>query len=154
MLKIGVIDEGRAGAAEKLLHNLAADAPIEICCGGCGNLDVLVVNKTPDGHMPPPLLSPRVVVANSDDMQVLQFVSRLGGRIITYGLNPKAAITVSSHADDNCVICVQRAMATIHGAPLLPQEFSVNIKGHEGFDRIILGVVAAALVCGAKFGPQ
>ena len=151
MVKICVLDGDRIEAAEVLLQSFAANLPAKICDGTCDDADILVVNKIPTVGASAALLTPGVIIANSDDIQVLQFVSRMGAQIITYGLNPRAAVTVSSHADDSCVICIQRAITTIHGAPILPQEFSVNIIEHKGFDTIILGAVAAALVCGMKF---
>ena len=152
MVKVGMFGGGNMGAAKELLRSLAANRSVEICQeAACNDADILVVSKAPEGSASCGLLSPRIVIANSDNRQVLQFVSRIGGQIITYGLNPKAAITVSSHDDDSLVMCVQRAMVTIHDTPILPREFSVGIKDYGGFDESIMGVVVAGLICGIEF---
>ena len=153
MLKIGILDNDNGKATKGLLQNLVTDASIEILNDACPPLDILIVNKAPvDVNSSLARLSPKTIVANSDDKQVLQFVSSIEGQIITYGLNPKAAITISSHFDDIYVICIQRAMTTIDNVPILPREFSVNIAGdYKGFNESVMGAAAAALLCGVKF---
>ena len=153
MLKIGILDNGNGKATRGLLQDLAVDASIEILHDICQPLDILIVNKVPvDVNFSSARLSPKTIVANSDDKQVLQFISSMEGQIITYGLNPKAAITISSHFDDIYVICIQRAMATIDNVPIMPREFSVSIAGdYKGFNESVMGAAAAALLCGVKF---
>jgi len=149
MIRIGIFDGYEKGAAAELLRELIESRPIEICDACKEPVDILIVNKAPlDGAVH---CSPKIVIANSDDGRVLQFVASLEAQIITYGLNPKAAITASSCADDIYVICVQRAMVTIDDEPILPREFSVKIQDCEGFDDIVMSAVAAALICGADF---
>jgi len=149
MIRIGIIDGGKIEAVKELLRGLVMNRPIEICDARKEPVDILIVNKAPlDGVVH---CSPKIVIANSDDGRILQFVASLEAQIITYGLNPKAAITASSCSDDIYVICVQRAMVTIDDEPILPREFSVKIQDCEGFDDIVMGSVAAALICGADF---
>jgi hypothetical protein len=156
MLKIGVLDgdKGKGAAAKEMLQGLVANLSVEICDDVFQRLDILIINRAPFGDgISPCLLSPKIIVANSDDKHVLHFVSSMEAQIITYGLNPKAAVTASSHVDDDCyVICIQRAMATIDDAPILPREFGVNaFKGCEGFDESMMGAITAALICGVNF---
>ena len=153
MLKIGIFDNGNGEATMELLKNLAANASMEILHDICQPLDILIVNKVPvDVNFSPAYLSSKTIVANSDDKQVLQFASSMEGQIITYGLNPKAAITISSHIDDIYVICIQRAMTTIDNMPILPREFSVSVtKDYNGFGESVMGAAAAALLCGVNF---
>jgi len=151
MIKIGVLDKSKSETIRKLLQNICTNLPVQICDGLCKPLDVLIIDKIPKISQGVNHPSQKVIIANSDDSQVLQFVSAMGAQIITYGFNPKAAITASSHNDDIFVICIQRAMTTIQGIPLLPREFSITIKNHEAFDECIMGTIATALICGANF---
>ena len=153
MLKISILDDGKREATEALLHSFIFNQPVEICHDFNQPLDILIVNKVPlDGSISIEHLSPGVVVANSGNKDVLQFIAAIGAKIITYGLNPRAAITASSHIDNDYVVCaIQRAMTTICGAPIMPREFSVCIKGHTGFDERVIGAVATALICGVNF---
>lgn len=149
MIRIGIIDGGKIEAVKELLRGLVMNRPIEICDARKEPVDILIVNKAPlDGVVH---CSPKIVIANSDDGRILQFVASLEAQIITYGLNPKAAITASSCSDDIYVICVQRAMASIHDVPILPREFSVKINDYRGFDGEVMGAISAALICGACF---
>jgi len=152
MIKIGVLDLDRQEAIEALLRGFVTDFPIEIYHDICQPLDIFIVNKIPEGYsVYPENISAKTIIANSDDKHVLRFVTSLNGQIITYGLNSKAAITASSHFDDIYVICVQRAMASIHDVPILPREFSVKINDYRGFDGEVMGAISAALICGACF---
>ena len=129
MIKIGIIDEYKQKPFGKLLKSLAANTSLEVYEDARRALDLLLVVKVPDEGISYIPSSPKIVIANSDDKQVLHFISSIKSQIITYGLNPKAAVTVSSHIDDGrYVVCVQRAMISIFGVPILPQEFSVDIN--------------------------
>ena len=152
MIKIGILDGDKQEATKELLLSFITNQPIEICDRLYQPLDILIVNKAPlDEDISHGQMSPNIIIANSDDRQVLQFVSPIEAQIITYGLNPKAAITASSHFDDIYVICIQRAMTTIFDVPILPCEFSVKaLKGQKGFDESVMGAVATALICGAR----
>jgi len=152
MLKIGIFNDDGFDAAAELLQSIVDGVPIEICRDMRQPLDILIVNRVPFGSSTnSEHISPKIIIANSDDKQVLQYVSSLEAQVITYGLNPKAAVTVSSHADDIYVICIQRAMLTIFDAPIMPREFSVSIEWCKGFDDIIVGIVTTALICGVNF---
>lgn len=153
MIKIGIFDKDKIEAVKELLLSLITNQLIDILDALNQPSDILIVNKIPpENDISPEHLSTKIVIANSDDRHVLQFVSSINAQIITYGLNSKAAVTASSHVDDDCyVICVQRAMATIFDTPILPREFSISIKGRKGFDGSIMGAVATALICGVNF---
>ena len=152
MLKIGIIDRSKETITEELLQSLVASLSMEICYDACQPLDILIVNKIPDASIPCVQSFPRIIIANSDDKGVLRFVSSMHAQIITYGFNSKAAITASSHIDDGSyVICVQRAMTDIHGEPILPREFSVDIDNYKGSSEPMMAAIAAALICGVNF---
>ncbi|MCL2377307.1 MAG: hypothetical protein FWC76_07935 [Defluviitaleaceae bacterium] len=150
MIKIGVLDKDKTDAIGDLLQNLCINIPIELC-KPCNPLDILIVNSVPEKGYDSTRLSSKVIIANSDDKQVLELISTIGAQIITYGFNPKAAITASSHIDGAFVICIQRAIITLYGAPMLPSEFAVDFKAYGQADGYVMGTVAAALLCGAKF---
>ena len=153
MLKIGILDDINTESTKELLQDLISGTPFEICRDIRQPMDILIVNKvTRSASHSPANLSPKVIIANSDDKDVLQFIAVMEAQIITYGLNPRAAVTASSHADDSYVVCaIQRAMTSIYNEPIMPQEFSVDIKNHGKFDERVIGAVAAALICGVNF---
>jgi len=144
MVKIAILDDGNVGAIEKLLQNFLE---FQICDDPSEYLDVLIVNEIYDERIPPA----KIIIANSDDKRVLGCVSSMGGQIITYGLNPKAAITASSHTLDGFVVCVQRGMATIHNTPIFPHEFAVDVPDCGNSNERVMAAVSAALICGINF---
>ena len=150
MIKIGVSDGDKSETTKEFLRKLCAGAPIEIC-EPHHPLDVLIINSIPENHCRALCSSPKVIVANSDDRHVLELISTISAQIITYGFNPKAAITASSRFDDAFVICIQRAMTTICGKAIFPREFAVAFDGRGNFDECFLGAASAALICGVKF---
>ncbi|MCL2574534.1 MAG: hypothetical protein FWE34_08300 [Defluviitaleaceae bacterium] len=153
MVKIGILNIGGKGSLTTLLATLITHTPIDFFEAQSTHCDILIVNDIPSkGIIISEQISTKVIIANSDDTEVLQFIPQIQAQIITYGLNPKAAITASSHADDIFVICVQRGMTTLQGEPILPREFSVKIpKNVTLSDSIILAAASTALICGANF---
>jgi len=145
MIKIGVMDY----MTERILQELVTQTDIVTYFDISQPLDILIASRVfAYDHA----FSQRIIIANSDDRDVLQCISPAKACIITYGLNPKAAITASSHIEDGkYVICVQRAMTTIGNMPVLPHEFTVKIKDCQGYDESALGAIAAALICGVNF---
>ena len=150
MIKIGILDRSNSAATKDLLQSLCANIPIEIC-NFYDPLDILIINNIPERVLDNVHLSPKIVIANSDDAHILEFISTMPAKIITYGFNPKAAITASSHIDDAFVICVQRGMATLNGTPILPREFTIDFRPLSQTDGYVMGAVTAALVCGTNF---
>jgi len=149
MIKIGILDKVNNTATKDLLQNLCASIPMKIC-NFHDPLDILIINNVPKGVYGNALLSSKIIVANSDDAHVLEFISTISAKIITYGFNPKAAITASSHIDDAFVICIQRGMSALDGSPILPREFIIDFKPLSQADGYVMGTVTAALICGAK----
>ncbi len=90
------------------------------------------------------------VILNWDE----KFSKRLimDGRIklITYGFNPKACVTLSGVSDGVTMVCIQRAFKTFSGRTVVEQEFSVETK--EQYDeRNVLAAVTVALICDVLF---
>lgn len=90
------------------------------------------------------LAEKNVVILNSDDRDLFPFSISTGTTLITCGINSKASVTASSvicdgvHETIQC--CIQRAIHTISGEKLDPQEFSVRIKNE---NQNITGLLAA-----------
>lgn len=86
-----------------------------------------------------------VVIVNSDNKGFFPFSIGTGTTLITCGFNSKASVTASSVVcdDDNTEkiqCCIQRAIRTISGERLEPQEFAVNLDNKR---KNVIGALAA-----------
>ena len=61
--------------------------------------------------------------------------------LISCGLSPKETLTVSSYSDDTLVIALQRAVRTLYGQEILPQEYVCEMRRA---DRTAYALLAAA----------
>ena len=61
--------------------------------------------------------------------------------LISCGLSPKETLTVSSYSDDTLVIALQRAVRTLYGQEILPQEYVCEMRR---VDRTAYALLAAA----------
>jgi hypothetical protein len=117
-----------------------------------GPADILIVNSEGDVPGAGALRRGGVIVANSDEKGLIGAIGKLGygGRaVVTYGLNGKACVTVSSVSDQSAVLCVQRSLLTLGGGVLEQQEFAVPMP--EGRDIYgVLAVNTAALLIGGR----
>lgn len=68
------------------------------------------------------------VIINSDIKNNLSWLKRTGANVITYGLNNKASLTVSSINEDNALLCVQRSIHGVNNNLIEEQEKNVKIK--------------------------
>ncbi len=83
---------------------------------------------------------------NSDRNSLSDFSPEKPCTIITFGLNPKACVTLSSVNENTLVCCIQRPLPTLEGSIVIQQEFSVSVnKAYSPCD--VLGAVTTALVC-------
>lgn len=69
----------------------------------------------------------KYIILNSDISNDLDFFKDNGLNLITYGLNGKATITVSSIKEDNVLICLQRNIENISNKIIEEQEFNIKI---------------------------
>jgi hypothetical protein len=49
--------------------------------------------------------------------------------VVTYGMNPKDTLTLSSIGEDDCVLAIQRELVTICGGVLERQELKIRTHG-------------------------
>ena len=75
------------------------------------------------------------LVLNSDIPMDKQIIGKTRANVITYGLNQKATVTVSSVNEDNVLICLQRNFKDSNGNLIEEQEFNINIKA-ENTDKL------------------
>ncbi|MDR1209922.1 MAG: hypothetical protein LBK41_06375 [Clostridiales bacterium] len=107
-----------------------------------GLADILIVNSEGDVPRFGALRQGGVIVANSDEKGLIGAIGELGysgSTVVTYGLNGRACVTVSSVSERSVVLCVQRSLPTLGGSLLEQQEFAVPLP--EGRD--IYGALAA-----------
>jgi len=156
MTSIGVLNKGQKAVVTDILHGFKATENI------LRNMpQIRVYNKNQAKtapqvlivhEMPPQAISLNcgfdAIIVNSDDEKVLNFAAYPAQdcQIITYGFNQKAAVTASSLLDGSLVICIQRAMTTIFGGAVFPQE--ILIKTDPASHAFAMAAIAAALVCG------
>lgn len=70
----------------------------------------------------------KYLILNSDISNDLEFFKENKINVVTYGLNRKATITVSSIKEDNVLICVQRNIENISKKIIEEQEFNIKIE--------------------------
>ena len=70
----------------------------------------------------------KYLILNSDISNDLKFFRENKINVVTYGLNRKATITVSSIKEDNVLICVQRNIENISKKIIEEQEFNIKIE--------------------------
>ena len=69
----------------------------------------------------------KYIILNSDFSGEIRELDNNSIKIITYGLNRKATITVSSIKEDKVLICVQRNIENVLNKIIEEQEFNINI---------------------------
>ena len=70
----------------------------------------------------------KYLILNSDISNDLTFFKDNKINVITYGLNRKATITVSSIKEDDVLVCFQRNVENISKKIIEEQEFDIKIK--------------------------
>lgn len=89
------------------------------------------------------------LVIDIDDDNYMELLQGVNAYLLTYGLNSKATITMSSINDKNnkLSICQQRTIRTFSGKVVEPQEFIINIK-NSSTQKIynVLATVAVGLI--------
>lgn len=90
-----------------------------------------------------------VIIINSDNKEIFPFTICPGTTLITCGINSKASVTASSVICDGdyetVQCCIQRAIRTISGERLEPQEFSVSVRDDKQNVAGVLAAVTAAM---------
>lgn len=70
----------------------------------------------------------KYVVVNSDIIERINILEQYNSSIITYGLNQKAIITISSVKSENIMIYIQKNIKNIYNEEVEQQEVSVQIR--------------------------
>lgn len=65
---------------------------------------------------------------------------------LSYGMSPRATLTLSSIGEDECVLAIQRALVTIWGDPVVRQELPVPRRGRA--PEQVLAVEGALILLG------
>lgn len=73
------------------------------------------------------IINAKYIIVNSDIIKNLEILKQYNSNIITYGLNQKADITISSIENENILIFVQNNLRNINGEEIEPQEFNIKI---------------------------
>ncbi len=69
----------------------------------------------------------KYLIINSDIVKDEEIFNKNNPNVITYGLNQKAVITMSSIKNENILICVQKEIENIKGKIIEQQEVKVEI---------------------------
>ena len=70
----------------------------------------------------------KYVIINSDIKNNLAWLKNTGASVVTYGLNSKSSLTVSSIKEENILICVQRTIQGINGILIEEQERNMKLE--------------------------
>jgi hypothetical protein len=91
-------------------------------------------------HLAPRLSHDDYLIVNADCADIFPKLGKTQAKVITYGFNPRACITVSSVTEDGLQVCIQRAFVDMEGTTRNPQEFQAPVTS--------LGAAAAWAVLG------
>ena len=69
----------------------------------------------------------KYLILNSDIKIDLEAIRNLNLIVITYGFNNKTTFTVSSIAENNIIICLQRIILNKKGEEIEPQEYELEM---------------------------
>lgn len=89
-----------------------------------------------------------ILLLNSDNQYDLNDFKLFNTRIITYGLNLKACITVSSIQDGerkSVQVCVQRGIPTVSGKIVEEQEFPIKITNYKDVNSVLSAITIALI---------
>lgn len=109
--------------------------------------DMIVVTKeinnmdTKQKYIEQIMKNVKYLLINSDIKSDMNILGQIKCQIITYGLNQKATITVSSVKEDNILVCIQRNIETINGNVIEEQECNIkseNINTNKIYNLLII----------------
>lgn len=144
-MKIGLINDNRKlNLKIKDIHIVLIDKDIS------DKFDILIFNK-PMNFIAKNLLAIQnkktFVLVNSDEYKSFGAFKNIF--LITYGINNKSCITVSSIQQNKIQLCIQRNLTALNGKVIEEQEFSIEIENADKFiDEAMFLVTANILVFG------
>ena len=69
----------------------------------------------------------KYIILNSDIIKNIDVLNQSNEKIITYGLNNEATVTISSVKDDDILMCIQKVFKSINGKDIDQQEINIKI---------------------------
>ena len=69
----------------------------------------------------------KYIIINTDIIKDITFLGMSKINILTYGLNNKATVTISSVKEDDILICIQKSFKNIVGKTIEEQEINIKI---------------------------
>lgn len=70
----------------------------------------------------------KFILMNTDIQNNLSFKRQSCIKVITYGMNSKSTVTVSSIKDNNIMMCIQRKIVTINKQTIDEQDININVN--------------------------
>lgn len=144
MQSIGVMGVENAGQTMDILSGIFSEWKDNLCkiqfIQTEHSIEVIITNQR----------TSRVYLLNNDEKNFHHYLPKKPTLLITFGLNPKSCVTISSILDKDIktiLCCIQRPLPTLGGEKLMQQEFTVSVKRPIYTTSSILGAVTAALVC-------
>lgn len=74
------------------------------------------------------IINAKYIIVNSDIIKNIDILKQHNSNIITYGLNQKAVITISSIRNENILIFIQNKLKNINNDEIEEQEVNVKIN--------------------------
>lgn len=159
MIDIGVIGGDEAADTLDELYAMTDEPNISVTRiredSSAERFNVLVINDA--GYLAADFLNELtaddIVIINTDNKTLYNYLNGSRGRLITYGFSSKACVTASSVVDEayECIqLCIQRSIPTLTGSILEPQEFSLSFDDTSKNIYCVLGAVTAALIAGME----
>ena len=74
------------------------------------------------------IINAKYIIVNSDIIKNINILNQYNSNIITYGLNQKAMITISSIKNENILIFIQNKLKNINNDEIEEQEVNVKIN--------------------------
>ncbi len=91
-----------------------------------------------------------IAIVNIDDSDIIQMLTDMKYRFVTYGFNDKASITTSSIGDsvfkDGFICCLQQEISTQNGKIIEPQEYKLKLKESEFDSNSVLAAASFAII--------
>jgi len=131
MPTVGVVGQDGAFVAnilKRLSSNKISCDEISIVENSIPKVNVLVVTDISDflNQTIQTLDKSSFLLINADDKNIFPFLKTNKAKLITYGFNSKACVTVSSATSEGVQVCLQRTFYGLDEEERLPQEFFVG----------------------------
>ena len=112
--------------------------------------DILIVNGRKRTGLLDNLKQDGLIIANSDEPRVMEALFEFGGgrTAITYGLNRRACVTLSSIGDCAASLCVQRELPRLGGGLVEEQELPLRWRNASTDVHAVMAAATAALILG------